>query len=58
MNRQRKDVLHFMAGIYLLLLPAYQRYRTKDCGDAINLFNRASYYPPVLFVAVVFQYLN
>ena len=47
----------FTAGIYLLIFPAYQLHRTKDRVDAIKLFNKASYYPPVLFVAVVFQYL-
>ncbi len=50
-------LLIFMAGIYLLILPAYQLYRTKDRVDAITLFNRASYYPPVLFAVILFQYI-
>jgi len=46
-----------MVGIYLLILPAYQLYQAKDRPKAINLFNKASYYPPVLFLVVVIQYL-
>jgi len=42
----------FMVGVYLLMLPAYQLYQTKDRPKAINLFNKASYYPPALFVLV------
>ncbi len=33
------------AGAYLLLIPAYRLYRTKERSDALALFNRASYYP-------------
>ena len=46
-----------MVGIYLLILPAYQLYQTKDRPKAINLFTKASYYPPVLFLAVAVRYL-
>lgn len=47
----------FVVGIYLLILPAYQLYQTKDRQKAINLFNKASYYPPVLFLVVAIRYL-
>ena len=47
----------FMVGVYLLILPAYQLYQTKDRPKAINLFNRASYYPPALFVLVAIRCL-
>ena len=45
-----------MAGLYLLLLPAYRLYRTKEKLQASLLFNRASYYPLSL-LAVVSLYL-
>jgi len=47
----------FMVGLYLLILPAYQLYQTKDRPKAIKLFNRASYYPPTLFLVVTIRYL-
>ena len=47
----------FLVGIYLLILPAYQLYQTKDRPKAINLFNKASYYPPALFLVVAIGYL-
>ena len=50
-------VIVFMIGVYLLILPACQLYRTKDRQKAINLFNKASYYPPALFLAVTVHHL-
>jgi 4-hydroxybenzoate polyprenyltransferase len=49
--------IFFMVGIYLLMLPAYRLYRTKDRRKAISLFNKASYYPPALFLAVAIHHL-
>ena len=40
--------LALAAGGYLLLLPAYRLYRTKDPAQAAALFNRASAYPLAL----------
>jgi len=37
-----------LAGIYLLLLPAVRLFQTRDAGQALVLFNRASYYPCAL----------
>lgn len=37
-------------GIYLLILPALRLFRTRDRDEASALFNRASYYPCVLFI--------
>lgn len=37
-----------LAGIYLLLLPAYRLHKSKARPDALSLFNRASYYPLAL----------
>lgn len=41
-----------MAGIYLLLFPAYRLFKTKERNHAIALFNKASYYPLVLLAVV------
>jgi 4-hydroxybenzoate polyprenyltransferase len=41
------------AGMYLLLIPAYRLYRTKDRNQALALFNRASYYPLALLAATI-----
>ena len=40
-------------GVYLLLLPAIKLFRTLQGSDAVILFNKASYYPPALFVIVL-----
>ncbi len=40
------------AGLYLLLTPAYQLYRTREKLQASLLFNRASYYPLSLLAVV------
>jgi 4-hydroxybenzoate polyprenyltransferase len=36
------------AGVFLMLLPAARLYRSHDGTQAMRLFNRASYYPPLL----------
>lgn len=41
-----------VAGLYLLLLPAYRLYQTKEKRQASLLFNRASYYPLSLLAVV------
>ena len=41
-----------LAGLYLLLLPAYRLYRSKARRHAMVLFNRASYYPLALLLIV------
>ncbi|EFK06969.1 prenyltransferase, UbiA family [delta proteobacterium NaphS2] len=47
----------FMVGVYLLILPAFQLYQSKNRPKAINLFNKASHYPPALFLVVAIGYL-
>lgn len=37
-------------GVYLLLLPAFRLFQTRDRIEAAALFNRASYYPFLLFI--------
>jgi 4-hydroxybenzoate polyprenyltransferase len=43
----------FLAGFYLLLIPAYRLYKTKKRLHAQALFNRASYYPLALLLVVM-----
>jgi hypothetical protein len=38
--------------IYFLLLPGYRLHKTKQRHDAAALFNRASYYPLALLIAI------
>jgi len=38
------------AGLYLLLIPAYRLFRTRQRSQASILFNRASYYPLALLI--------
>jgi len=40
------------AGLYLLLLPAYYLYKSRDSAHAAVLFNRASYYPLAMLVII------
>ena len=40
-------------GIYLLLVPAVRLYRTPGSAHAMDLFNRASYYPSALLGVVL-----
>jgi 4-hydroxybenzoate polyprenyltransferase len=42
-----------LVGIYLLLIPAARLHRTKARLHAIELFNKASFYPLVLFVIII-----
>jgi 4-hydroxybenzoate polyprenyltransferase len=46
-------ILALGIGAYLLLVPALKLYRTLQAPDAMALFNKASYYPPALFVIVL-----
>lgn len=46
-------ILAMGSGVYLLLLPALKLHRTLQAPDAMALFNKASYYPPALFVIVL-----
>lgn len=46
-------VLSLAAGGYLLLMPALQLNSTRQGVQAMALFNKASYYPPVLLVIVL-----
>jgi len=41
------------AGIYLLLIPMFKLYGSREPGDAFALFNRASYYPLALLGVTV-----
>lgn len=47
-----------IAGIYLLLVPAYRLYTTHDRSYAVVLFNRASYYPLALLAVIIFIILT
>ena len=38
------------AGLCLLILPAFCFYKTRKSRDAMKLFNRASWFPPALFL--------
>ena len=42
----------FLTGLYLLLFPALRLYRTKERRCAIELFNKASFYPLTLLIVV------
>jgi 4-hydroxybenzoate polyprenyltransferase len=42
-----------LAGFFLLLLPAYKLRRDPSSTQAFTLFNRASYYPPVMLFVVI-----
>jgi 4-hydroxybenzoate polyprenyltransferase len=46
-------IISSILGIYLLFLPALKLFRTLQVSDAMALFNKASYYPPALFVVVL-----
>jgi 4-hydroxybenzoate polyprenyltransferase len=45
------------AGLYLLLLPAYALFKAREKSRAAILFNKASYYPPAIFIIVGFATL-
>lgn len=42
----------FLAGLYLLLIPAFRLYKSRERSHAMALFDRASYYPLVLLIVV------
>jgi 4-hydroxybenzoate polyprenyltransferase len=46
-------VTSLISGVYLLIEPAVTLYQEKTRENAMALFNRASYYPLVLLVAIV-----
>jgi 4-hydroxybenzoate polyprenyltransferase len=46
-----------IAGLYLLLIPAYRLQGRKDCLCAVELFNRASYYPGALLAITILSIL-
>ena len=48
-------IISFAVGCYLLLLPAVKLFRNRQASDAMALFNKASYYPPALFVIVLIR---
>ena len=39
-----------LVGIYLLILPAFRLFQTRNRNEASALFNRASYYPCILLI--------
>jgi len=45
-------VASFVIGIYLLLIPTYRLFRTRERSDALILFKRASCYPLALLIVV------
>ena len=45
-----------LAGIFLLLLPAYRLHKGESPGEAIALFNRASNYPVVMLFVVMISW--
>jgi len=46
-------IISLAMGVYWLLVPALKLFRTLQVSDAMALFNKASYYPPALFVIVL-----
>lgn len=48
-SRWSASLAVFLTGIYLLIAPAMKLFKTKARQEAMALFNRASYFPPVLF---------
>jgi 4-hydroxybenzoate polyprenyltransferase len=45
-----------LAGLFLLLLPAYRLYKGETPDEAIALFNRASNYPVVMLLVVMISW--
>ena len=45
------------SGLYFLLLPGYRLHRFKTAGDALHLFNRASYYPLSMLTVTALNWL-
>jgi 4-hydroxybenzoate polyprenyltransferase len=50
-------IVSLIAGVYLLLIPAFRLYISKERSHAMALFNKASYYPLVMLVVVVINLL-
>ena len=48
-------VLSLVVGFYLLLFPALKLNKTRDIARAMQLFNKASYYPLALLVVIVIK---
>jgi len=48
----------FLAGVYFLLIPAIKIIRDKKRVHAIALFNRASWYPLMLFIIVTVRLIS
>ena len=46
-------IVAWVAGLYLLILPAWGLWRSQDRRDATRLFNRASYHPLAMLVLVL-----
>ena len=46
-------IISLAMGVYWLLVPALKLFRTLQVSDAMALFNKASCYPPALFVIVL-----
>jgi 4-hydroxybenzoate polyprenyltransferase len=42
-------------GLVLLLSPAYRLYKSRERQDALNLFKKASYYPPACLILVTLR---
>lgn len=42
-----------VAGMWMLLLPAFRFHKSGETRDAMKLFNKASYFPPALFLIVL-----
>jgi 4-hydroxybenzoate polyprenyltransferase len=58
-----RDGIFFMAafllaGLYLLLIPAIRLLKSKKRAHAIELFNKASWYPFVLFIIVTVRLIS
>jgi 4-hydroxybenzoate polyprenyltransferase len=46
-----------VVGVYLLIVPAFRLYRTKEPRHSLVLFNRASFYPLALLVLITIRIL-
>ncbi|MHC4459490.1 MAG: UbiA family prenyltransferase, partial [Planctomycetota bacterium] len=50
-------IASLITGVYLLLLPAFRTFMFKKRSHAMELFNKASYYPLAMLVVVVINLL-
>ncbi len=46
-----------LAGLFILLIPAYRLSKTKSPQQASALFNKASYYPLGMLVVVIISFM-